>query len=109
MQIIRTERLNQPNRRRIDAIAAIYHRSPWLCSLGGAPKSFGGNPKTWAGRPCYEPISADDKQIMPMLVILGIGGTLCGWSLLLIFSGERQRRLAEPAPGIPPVKQNNKN
>ena len=28
---------------------------------------------------------------MPMLVILGIGGALCGWSLLLIFSGERQR------------------
>lgn len=46
---------------------------------------------------------------MPMLFILGIGGALCGWSVLLILSGERQRRLAEPAPGTPPVKQNKKN
>ena len=52
---------------------------------------------------------ADDNPIMPLLVILGIGGALCGWSLLLLFSGERQRRLAEASPPSIPVKQNKKN
>ena len=46
---------------------------------------------------------------MPMLVILGIGGALCGWSLLLIFSGERQRRLLEATPPAAPVKSKKKN
>jgi hypothetical protein len=46
---------------------------------------------------------------MPMLVILGIGGAFCGWSLLLIFSGERQRRLLEAMPPTSPVRQNKKN
>jgi hypothetical protein len=44
-----------------------------------------------------------------MLLILGVGGALCGWSLLLIFSGERQRKLAESLNTAPPVKQNKKN
>jgi hypothetical protein len=55
------------------------------------------------------PVNADDPLTMPMLVILGIGGALCGWSLLLILSGERQRRLAESPPAAPPVTQNKKN
>jgi len=54
-------------------------------------------------------IFADECGTMPMLVILGIGGALCGWSLLLIFSGERQRRLLEAMPPATPVKQNKKN
>jgi len=44
-----------------------------------------------------------------MLLIVGLGGALCGWSLLLIFSGERQRRLNEALNTAPPVKQNKKN
>ena len=55
------------------------------------------------------PFFADDKETMPMLVILGIGGALCGWSLLLIFSGERQRRLLEATPPAAPVKSKKKN
>jgi hypothetical protein len=54
------------------------------------------------------PFYADDHPTMPMLFILGIGGALCGWCLLLILSGERQRRLAEAVPPAPPVK-NKKN
>jgi hypothetical protein len=46
---------------------------------------------------------------MPMLFILGLGGALCGWSLLLILSGERQRRLAESLPTPPHVAPNKKN
>jgi len=44
-----------------------------------------------------------------MLLILGIGGALCGWSLLLILSGERQRRLGESLTPAAPVKTNKKN
>jgi hypothetical protein len=46
---------------------------------------------------------------MPMLLILGVGGALCGWSVLLILSGERQRKLTESLSAAPPAKQNKRN
>jgi hypothetical protein len=44
-----------------------------------------------------------------MMLLLGVGGALCGWFLLLILSGERQRRLTESLNTAAPVKTNKKN
>jgi hypothetical protein len=44
-----------------------------------------------------------------MLIILGIGGALCGWSVLLMLSGERQRKMAELLNTAPPVDPKKKN
>jgi len=40
---------------------------------------------------------------MPILIIIGLGGALSGWSILLILSGERQRRLKDALAAAPPV------
>jgi hypothetical protein len=52
---------------------------------------------------------ADVNTHMPMLIILGIGGALCGWSVLLMLSGERQRKMAELLNTAPPVDPKKKN
>jgi hypothetical protein len=44
-----------------------------------------------------------------MLIIILLGGALSGWSVLLVLSGERQRKLSQSVRTAPPITQIKKN